>query len=504
MTRAHRAIGLSRQFSHLTTHAAKAPDASSTSSTSTLPPTSVSGTPLTGPTHHEAYIPSTFETLPNFDATSKTISTSAGALPASPIMDPEWRMTQGFFRASKPRRRPPVGRFRKLFSRSPYARMLASPLRVDPLTDAFLPREFLASFEVVRHPETSSPWWAPLIEDVPPLVKADVGEKEKIEGEGEREDGMEMGTEEDIHEEAEAMATVAAEPTAQSFSLDAPLPDSVEASSSNPAYIATPRLARASQQPSPDTSTNATAPQIKTPSNLRAYTILSSRILSTLDTRLGGSPKGFPFLAARRSNHMAWIQRSPPVWHHDMAGVMLAMLRARALDDFALLADPASLGKKYPKTAAAATQTDAGSFAEKAGPTSPLLCAAYGTEWLSPLVRVASWAELLTAVPDKTLRGAVLWLPASADAVVPADVAPDGRTYAFAGVQYNAHVPIHNLTRLLGEEGVLKVRGMFPEMRDAELVLLVRPASIHLRTRLWQLEGYLSETGPTAKERLAE
>ncbi|KAL1894507.1 hypothetical protein Cpir12675_003633 [Ceratocystis pirilliformis] len=502
MTRAHRAIGLSRHFSYLSTHAAKAPDASSTS---TLPPTSVPGTPLTGPTHHEAYIPSTFETLPNFDATSKTISTSAGALPASPIMDPEWRMTQGFFRASKPRRRPPVGRFRKLFSRSPYARMLASPLRVDPLTDAFLPREFLASFEVVCHPETSSPWWAPLIEDAPPPVRADVGEKGKIEGEGEREDIMGMEPEEDIHEEAEAMATtVAAESTAQSFSLDVPLPDPVEASSSDPAYIATPRLAGASQQPPPVTSTNATAPQIKTLSNLRAYTILSSRILSTLDTRLGGSPKGFPFLATRRSNHMPWIQRSPPVWHHNMTGVMLAMLRARALDDFALLADPASLGKKYPKTAAAATQTDTGSLAEKDDPASPLLCPAYGTEWLSPLVRVESWAELLTAVPDKTLRGAVLWLPASADAVVPADVAPDRQTYTFAGVQYNAHVPIHNLTRLLGEEGVLKVRGMFPEMRDAELVLLVRPSSIHLRTRLWQLEGYLSETGPTPKEQLAE
>ncbi|KAL5598782.1 hypothetical protein BROUX41_003885 [Berkeleyomyces rouxiae] len=470
MARLCRAIGLSRPFSHLSNHAAKA-----TSSTDVHP------TPTTpsGPVNPAGYIPSAFETLPAFNPTTKTIKTAAGTLPASPIMDPEWRMTQGFFRAPKPRPRPPVGRFRRLLSRSPYARMLASPLRLDPLTNAFLPRDFLASFEVIQHPETGKPWWAPMIDDAP-LLRVQPSDM-SMDTEAE----VQVQTDEDAHEEEEVAAAAAAAATTTSIEADVD-PD--------PSYIPTPRLANAPAQPprsSPGSPSRASA-QITTQSNLRAHTALSAHALAILDRRLTGSPKAFPFLASRRANHMAWVQRTPPVWRDGMTDVLLQMLRARALDDFALLADPTSLGKEYPNARGEEQGQEQEQEEKEEGVRSARAPMAYGSEWLSPLVSVASWADLPGAVPEKTLRGAVLWLSRSADAMVPAEVSKDQKTYEFSGAQYNAHVPIHNLPKLLGEEGLQKVLDMFPEMNDTELVLLVRPATIHLRKRLWQLEGYIN------------
>ncbi|CEJ92944.1 hypothetical protein VHEMI08570 [[Torrubiella] hemipterigena] len=65
-------------------------------------------------------------------------------------------------RRRQTKRRPASsGRFRKKLLNNPYAQALASPMRTCSATHTKLPRYFLQDFEMVRHPETGKPWFAP-------------------------------------------------------------------------------------------------------------------------------------------------------------------------------------------------------------------------------------------------------------------------------------------------------------------------------------------------------
>ncbi|KAH0493503.1 hypothetical protein TgHK011_000168 [Trichoderma gracile] len=93
------------------------------------------------------------------DAEAKTISTAVGNLPISPIFDPAWMQARR--KVAKAAPGPPLGRFRRKLANNPFAQALATPIRKCPNSALSLPRYFLQDFEVVQHPTTGKPWWAP-------------------------------------------------------------------------------------------------------------------------------------------------------------------------------------------------------------------------------------------------------------------------------------------------------------------------------------------------------
>ncbi|WDK23147.1 hypothetical protein CGRA01v4_14438 [Colletotrichum graminicola] len=98
------------------------------------------------------------------DSMNKTIGTSVGDLPISPVMDPRWMEARTRYRAPKPRRPKdvlPAGRFRKKLEANPYALALSTPIRLCPITYVRLPKYFLQEFKAIENPETRSFWWTP-------------------------------------------------------------------------------------------------------------------------------------------------------------------------------------------------------------------------------------------------------------------------------------------------------------------------------------------------------
>ncbi|KAL7784615.1 hypothetical protein V8C37DRAFT_395458 [Trichoderma ceciliae] len=93
------------------------------------------------------------------NAETRTISTAAGDLPISPIFDPVWMQARR--KTVKAAPGPPLGRFRRKLANNPFAQALATPIRRCPSSATSLPRYFLQDFELVKHPETGTPWWAP-------------------------------------------------------------------------------------------------------------------------------------------------------------------------------------------------------------------------------------------------------------------------------------------------------------------------------------------------------
>ncbi|KAH6889741.1 hypothetical protein B0T10DRAFT_606253 [Thelonectria olida] len=88
---------------------------------------------------------------------AKTVTTAAGALPISPIMDPAWIKTMRREKKNNPGKI--SGQFRKKLSNNPFAQALITPLRWCSNTDALLPRYFLQDLEVVSHPEHPNQQW---------------------------------------------------------------------------------------------------------------------------------------------------------------------------------------------------------------------------------------------------------------------------------------------------------------------------------------------------------
>ncbi|KAM5356580.1 hypothetical protein ACJ41O_003226 [Fusarium nematophilum] len=95
------------------------------------------------------------------DADAKTVSTAAGTLPISPIMDPAWMKARRRQRKEMPSK--VSGQFRKKLSNNPYAEALITPLRRCKNAEVILPRYFFQDFELVNHPDPNetSAWWAP-------------------------------------------------------------------------------------------------------------------------------------------------------------------------------------------------------------------------------------------------------------------------------------------------------------------------------------------------------
>jgi len=118
------------------------------------PPTEThSPEPSTGATPHSSSVKA-------FPSISFPTPRQRALLPLSPLMAPSnifWSTLH------EPKQRPsdtPTP-FQQKLSRNPYARILASPVRMCGLTRAQLPRALLQSFELLVHPTSGEPWYLP-------------------------------------------------------------------------------------------------------------------------------------------------------------------------------------------------------------------------------------------------------------------------------------------------------------------------------------------------------
>ncbi|KAI2607926.1 hypothetical protein GGR54DRAFT_398246 [Hypoxylon sp. NC1633] len=103
----------------------------------------------------------------------KTVETVLGDLPLSPVMDPTfWEATR---RHQAPKAKPgkPQNSVERQLRANPFAKALATPLRMCALTRTRQPSFFLQDFNLVAHPETGAPWFVPhsLIPDERPEVE---------------------------------------------------------------------------------------------------------------------------------------------------------------------------------------------------------------------------------------------------------------------------------------------------------------------------------------------
>ncbi|KAK4203079.1 hypothetical protein QBC40DRAFT_167800 [Triangularia verruculosa] len=98
----------------------------------------------------------------NIDPESKTVTTTVGTLPLSPLMDPSFHEARDRFTKAKPRHAlHKKDKFRRQIERNPYARMLAESVRTCDVTGTALPKSFLQCFKLAQHPTTETTWWMP-------------------------------------------------------------------------------------------------------------------------------------------------------------------------------------------------------------------------------------------------------------------------------------------------------------------------------------------------------
>ncbi|EFY99823.2 hypothetical protein X797_001234 [Metarhizium robertsii] len=204
----------------------------------------------------------------------KTISTATGDLPLSPLFDSDWIKARRRSRKHSPSKA--TGRFRKKLANNPYAQALATPIRRCPNTAISLPRYFFQDFELVKHPQDDSPWWAPGPLAFEGLIYEKIPSKDKIQG---------------------AYSETAA-PQAQELGADTHA--STAASSTRP-------------RKSPVTS----------------YALSRKSVID----RIGGpNRKHAALLLATRTGMAAGPNTKNPVWRQDMGDVLLRMMRRQAVD----------------------------------------------------------------------------------------------------------------------------------------------------------------------------
>ncbi|KAK0754913.1 hypothetical protein B0T18DRAFT_435149 [Schizothecium vesticola] len=144
------------------------------------------------------------------------------------------------------------------------------------------------------------------------------------------------------------------------------------------------------------------------------------------------------------------------VWRDDMEVFLLAAMRRRAVEDLLFYAGLVEQqGRKY-------------------------------------LARCASWDE----VQGHKHRGCLLVLDSGGAEIPPLS------TIGIKGARFGGELVVHDLRRLLGEEGMEQLRGTSGLFREGGLFLLGRRRTLDLQLALWKLQGFLAfeRSEPTASE----
>ncbi|KAI0376342.1 hypothetical protein F5Y04DRAFT_212426 [Hypomontagnella monticulosa] len=130
------------------------------------------------------------------DSESKTIETAVGDLPLSPVMDPTFWEARRQHQVPKAKPGKPQNSVERQLRANPFAKALATSVRMCTITRNRLPAFFLQDFNLVAHPETGDPWLIPnsILPDDPSTTKRAGAETPKSQnriGSGDIEPGVE-------------------------------------------------------------------------------------------------------------------------------------------------------------------------------------------------------------------------------------------------------------------------------------------------------------------------
>ena len=110
-------------------------------------------------------------------------------------------------------------------------------------------------------------------------------------------------------------------------------------------------------------------------------------------------------------------------------------------------------------------------------------------ETLSPADKFVAGCDTWDEIKAVQNRGCVLWLPKGVD------TGPSYPTWDVEGVKYGQKIPVHNLSLLLGEEHLAKLKESSPIFRGKEILVLKfwkSESMVRLHLLLWRLQGYLA------------
>lgn len=334
------------------------------------------------------------------------------------------------------------------------ARALATPLRLDVLTQVRLPSFFLQDFNLVRHPATGDVWWVPY--SLPREPESDNGSRER--------DAVSSETADKVADVSSEAGQDAAVPPCGDMGHEAALADQ----SPSPA-LTVPESMQTTRRRG---GTNGR----RRPPGPTRYALLSLRALSLLRTQRG--------LAQR----FAATGQASPRWDNVLSGggkgrnrgavvredvgesVILALLRADVARELLGVAESQAAEEEQERFGKADECSD-GAKRRKA------------REFM---VRLGAWDE----VNAKMRRGCVLWLGDGANT----GAGPGAyATIDLPHRSYFSKLPVYNIPKLLGDEQLERLRKGSAVFRDNILVGLHNLYTLRLQQKLWRLQGLVSE-----------
>ncbi|KAH7152770.1 hypothetical protein EDB81DRAFT_433714 [Dactylonectria macrodidyma] len=378
------------------------------------------------------------------DTDTKTVNTAVGQLPISPIMDPDW--IRGGRREKK--RAPGIisGQFRKKLSNNPFAMALLSPIRHCTNTETSLPRYFLQDFELVEHPmNEDEAWWAPGPLALDSVLPVYVPGPWSSTGQTDRKV---------IRERKAAISNI--ELRADKATIEADI--------AGRPVIAEPTVVTESAVAAEPTSkyelpTVPTVHEKRKQGAITIYILARKAVVETISkesaSKASKSKPNTPirnrFLFLRRGTATNALSTGSGIWRSDMHDFVLRQHRRCVVDALIYRADRS----KRPD--------------------------------YRFMVKADTWDEAKTV--DK--KGCILW---QSDKVDP--IADSYATLDLDNAKFAEKMPVHNLTWLLGEEELQRLRESSETFRDNKIVVLKlwRSESMRkLHLLLWRLQGYQAE-----------
>ncbi|KAK0636365.1 hypothetical protein B0T17DRAFT_518936 [Bombardia bombarda] len=379
--------------------------------------------------------------LPEIDSVAKVLKTTAGELPLSPLMDPNFHEARSkYHKASVNRKKVPGYNhprtaFQYLIRRNPYARALASPVRKCSATSTCVPRDLLQGFNLVTHPETERPWFVPKgLEKFEPPVRNDGDGDAALDEAPDLADNQEVP---EVDEEPPALPT---------------------------------------HQPK--------APQhihvVKT--GPTGYFIPSQKLLASFDNQRSIYDGGNKRLLRHNHSKSLIPTLNTAVWREDMDTRILELMRRRVVDHLLFIANLRSRdttdGDNFARHVVSLDSWDAVSAYKHRG-CLIFLGHCTGADYIDGEGGAAAAAGApSTSGPAEMLNAP----PATRQAIV--NVVDNG--------QFNKKVPAYDLRLLLGEEHLDRLRRECPHLRRSSLFLLCGRRTNPLQMRLWRLDGYMS------------
>ncbi|KAH7141386.1 hypothetical protein B0J13DRAFT_556743 [Dactylonectria estremocensis] len=375
------------------------------------------------------------------DKDTKTVGTAVGSLPISPIMDPDW------IRGGRRQMKRPAGlisgQFRKKLSNNPFAMALMSPVRHCHNTDAHLPRYFLQEFELIEHPvNEDEAWWAPgpfaLDSIIPDYEMGPFSMKGRFFSK--RKGGIRKPRAKIKNEGRAGNEGIADKAAVEAAITGIPVPSPKEEPSTT-------------EEQSTDWEKEDRFARHQAP--VTTYFLSRKAVIEVISnesaSKKGNKPGRNRFIHIRQGTATAGLEPDTLIWRSDMHEFLLKQQRRYVVDALIYRAQR-SVKPEY-----------------------------------RFLKGVANWNN--AKMVDK--KGCVLW---QADRVDP--IADSYATMDLNNPKFAEKMPVHNLTWLLGEEELQRLRESSKVFRDNKIVVLKlwRSESMRkLHLLLWRLQGYQAE-----------